>query len=352
MEVIRPMAPTTLIQEHTRRPIASQSKTDEGTDLSIIFVNWNSFAYLAESLESIYSKANEQGWQIIVVDNASFPDESLKIRSRFPDIEFTRSEQNLGFAGANNLGFQRSNGRHILFLNPDTRVLGSAVESMLARLKALPDAGVVGCKLLNSDGTVQTSCVQRFPTVLNQLLEVDCLQKKWPTWRMWGIAPLYDDSRAFAPVEVVSGACLMIRRDVFQQAGLFSKKYFMYSEDVDLCYQVQARGWRIYYTSDASVIHHGGGPSQAHKGGQWVAVMQRRAIFSFLVATRGGLYATVYRAAMAFSAVIRLVLLASMLPFERDSKREFTSRSARKWMGVLKWAVRQDQGIAGSDRGK
>src|SRR5581483_7165036 len=158
-------------------------------------------------------------------------------------------------------------------------------------------------------------------------LDFDFLRLRWPHWKIWGIQSLLSNSEITAKVEVVSGACLMIRRDVFEAAGMFSRDYFMYAEDVDLCYQVRRLGWNIYCTNDASIVHHGGGTSVSRKGNAWIAVMQREAILKFCHRTRGRLYAAVFRVSTVLNAVLRLSALAFIFPFQRSTARFQTGSS-------------------------
>ena len=138
--------------------------------LSIVIVNWKSADFLRKCLQSIFANASDMSLEVIVVDNASFDGSAELVEREFPGVHFVQSKENLGFAGANNLGVRSAKGRNLLFLNPDTEVIGTALERMSSFLDATPDAGAVGCKLLNTDGTVQTSCIQPFPTILNQAL--------------------------------------------------------------------------------------------------------------------------------------------------------------------------------------
>src|ERR1019366_1850950 len=229
-------------------------------DLSVIFVNWNSADYLRDAVASVRQHTSGISYEIIVVDNASprGAGESEILERQLSDVTLIKSAQNLGFAGANNLGFRQSSGRNILFLNPDTKLTSPAIRQMLLRLDTLPNAGIVGCKLLNGDLSLQTSCVQTFPTILNQVLDTDYLRLRWPNCRLWGTASLFSQSPDPAEVEVISGACLMIKREVFERVGCFTEDYFMYAEDLDLCYKVHRAGFRNYYVKEASLIHYGG----------------------------------------------------------------------------------------------
>ena len=131
--------------------------------LSIIFVNWNSVDYLRDCLSSIYEFTRGVEFEIIIVDNASPEPNVDDLGKEFAAIRIEKSAQNLGFAGANNLGFLKSTGEFVLFLNPDTKLISPAINDLLEKIQTLPNAGVVGCKLLNSDGSTQLSSIQRFP---------------------------------------------------------------------------------------------------------------------------------------------------------------------------------------------
>src|SRR5262249_27559071 len=278
-------------------------------DLSIIIVNWNSAAYTLACIASIRAAAPRVAYEIIVVDNASSEDSADKLQQA-PDIQLIRSTTNLGFARANNLGYQHSSGDVLLFLNPDTSVLGSAIDRMYEVLVSSEKLGIVGCRLLNSDHTLQTSCVQAFPTILNQVTDIEALKIRFPGVRMWGISTLFQPVTDFALVEVVSGACLMIRRNTFEGVGLFTTDYFMYCEDVDLCHKVAAAGNETGYVPDAMIVHHGGQSSkQARTSSSFADVLGREAIRTFLAKRRGSAYAKTYTCSIFFAALVRLGLL-------------------------------------------
>src|SRR5579862_1099128 len=160
-------------------------------EVSIIFVNWNSADYLRDCLASVYATTQNIQFEIIVVDNASSEPGLDAVAQQYPEAKIIASETNLGFAGANNVGFRHSTGKYILLLNPDTKLLGPSIEIMVRHLKALPDAGIVGCKLLNSDLSVQITSIQKFPTILNQVLDAEYLRLRWPGFPLWAIAPLF-----------------------------------------------------------------------------------------------------------------------------------------------------------------
>jgi GT2 family glycosyltransferase len=314
--------------------------------LSIIIVNWNSLDYLRACLRSLACDQQAPPFEIIVVDNCSLVDPTAVFRDEFPSITVIRSENNLGFSAANNLGFRSSSGKYLLFLNPDTEIIGSALSTLTSCIAELPDAGILGCTLLNSNGTLQTSCIQRFPTILNQLLDFDFLRSRWPRWPIWGIAPLFARPAIPVAVEVISGACLMMPRHVFERIGGFNETFFMYAEDVELCYRTSAGGYKVYYTGQARVIHHGGGSTKSRTGNSWVAVMQRRAILQFCRQAHGASYAATYRAAMILSSIVRLAILALLRVLSLFSATEPSSYNSAcaKWTSVLRWALGLEPG--------
>jgi GT2 family glycosyltransferase len=312
-------------------------------ELSIIIVNWNSLGYLRKCIRSVYEHARGASFEIVVVDNAS-PEPGVEIlNEEFPDVSIIKSAVNLGFAGANNLGFRKSSGEFVLFLNPDTELVDNAFATMLLKAKSLADAGIVGCKLLNSDLTVQTSCIQTFPTIPNQLLDYEFLRLRWPNCSFWNIGPLFSDSDEAASVEVISGACMLMRREVFERAGMFTEDYFMYAEDLDLCYKVKALGLRNYYVGKAKVIHHGGQSSNRMNVSNWATIMKFKAVHKFCVKWHGSLYGWMFRAAMGSAAIFRLLLLLLMKPWPANESRKHTIEHATsKWLAVLKWSYGVD----------
>jgi GT2 family glycosyltransferase len=302
-------------------------------DVSIIYVNWNSVDYIRESIRSVYEHASGQlRCEIIVVDNSSPAGNVDTLKEQFPEITLVKSAKNLGFAGANNLGYKSSSGENLLFLNPDTKLVSSAIDAMARNLRALPDAGIMGCRLLNSDLSLQTACVQTFPTIVNQVLDNDYLRGRWPNSPLWGVGPLYTDDGKPAKVEVVSGACLMIKREAFEKASLFSEDYFMYAEDLDLCYKVVRAGFSNYYTGEGTVIHYGGKSSEPESA----TVMKWRAIPRFCDKNRGRFYGTAFRIAMACTAVVRLAILKFISVFgNRSEERPELQSAFAKWRTIL-----------------
>jgi GT2 family glycosyltransferase len=307
-------------------------------ELSVIIVNWNSLAFLRECLASLYRHIQEISFEVIVVDNASPEGRVDDLLQEYPNLSIIKSPVNLGFAGANNLGFKSSSGDYVLFLNPDTEITDGAVQIMLEKAKSLPDSGIIGCKLLNTDLSVQTSCIQTFPTISNQLLDNEYLQLRWPNCSLWNIGPLFDKTLQPAEVEVISGACMLVRRDNFAKVGMFSEEYFMYAEDLDLCYKMTRRGLKNYYVGEAEVVHHGGTSSSQTKINQWSTLMKLEAVKKFCTKTRGEFYGAQFKVAMGCAAVGRLSVLALLRAFRSGPGKLSLDRASSKWSAVLKWS--------------
>jgi GT2 family glycosyltransferase len=310
-------------------------------DLSIIIVNWNSKDYLQKCISSILDNTLGIEFEIIVVDSASFDGCGEMLKQQYPQVLFIQSEKNLGFAGANNLGFQNSSGRNLLFLNPDTEVIGTAINHMFQFLDSRADAGAVGCRLLNSDKSIQTSCIQPFPTIVNQMLDIEMLKLLTPKLKIWGIAPLFSTNDSPEQVEVISGACVMVKRNVFEDIEQFSEEYFMYSEDIDLCYKIKKKGYGIFYSGGgAAIIHHGGGSSNQHPVKDMNIVLMRESVFKFFKKTRGEFYARRYKISMTLTAIIRLSILTIIIVLNPIIRiKGNVNQPLRKWKKIFSWSV-------------
>ena len=309
-------------------------------DLSIIIVNWNSKEYLRKCIASILAMTHGIEYEIVVIDNASFDGCDEILRQYYPQVQFIQSDQNLGFARANNLAFEASSGRNILFINPDTEIKSSAIEILHKELTSLPYAGIVGAKLVSDDGSVLVNCIQVFPTILNQMLNIDLLRNCKPLSRLWGMRSLLYGSKIPKEVDVVSGACLMIKRSLFEKVGMFSDDYFMYSEDVDLCYKIKKSGSKVYYVPNAVVVHYGGASSSQSNVSNFSNVMLLESRWRYFRKTRSLSYCLLYRSMMFCVSVIRicLMLFVSLTQCKRK-KPSSIDTVLMKWKGRLSWTL-------------
>src|ERR1700722_7577230 len=302
-------------------------------ELSIIFVNWNSVKWLQECIPSIQEYTHGIEYEIIVVDNASPEGGVDALKEEFPDIVLIKSKENLGFAGANNLGFRESKGECVLFLNPDTKLVNPAINFMLQGLRSLPGAGIVGCKLLNGDGSVQRGSIIKFPAILNQVFQYEGLRLRWPSFPLWDIGPLFSTSKEPARVEAITGACMMMRREVFEKVGMFSEEYFMYAEDVDLCWKITRAGFPNYYLGEGNIIHYGGVSSPR----EWQIVAKVKAELRLCENFHGHIYGFFFRIALAVNAVIRYFLAGALYLFGRAcGKKNAPNNALSKYRATLK----------------
>jgi len=223
-------------------------------DLSVVIVNWNARDELGKCLRSI-READSDSTETIVVDNASLDDSVEMVRREFPWVRMIRNAENVGFARAGNIGIEAARGRYILLLNPDTEIEKGAFPALVRFGDENPDVGIFGPKILNPDGSLQYSC-RRFPTLKAALFRYTLLGRLFPRnaytrdYRMtdWD----HSDPR---DVDWVSGAAMVIRRELLDDIGPLDERFFMYCEDVDLGYRAKQAGWRVAYYPQATVVH-------------------------------------------------------------------------------------------------
>jgi N-acetylglucosaminyl-diphospho-decaprenol L-rhamnosyltransferase len=229
-------------------------------DLTVIIVSWNVRELLRRCLESL---ALDRGtMDVIVVDNASTDGSPDMVRTDFPHVRLVRNDENHGFPAANNQGLGLSQGRTLLLLNPDTEVVGDALATMVSHMDAYPEVGALGPQLRYPDGSLQSSR-RRFPSLSTALVESTVVQEWWKDNRIlrrYYMSDTPDD--AIQPVDWVVGACLMVRRQAYEQAGGLDEGFFMYSEEMDWCRRIKDAGWEIVYLPAATVIHHEGKSSE------------------------------------------------------------------------------------------
>ncbi len=229
-------------------------------DLSVVIVSWKVKALLERCLISVLASCQHSALscEIVVVDSGSSDGSPEMVQERFPAVQLLATGVNVGFTKGNNLGVTRSHGRYILLLNPDTEVLGDALQAMLNCMDRYPDIAVVGPRLLRPSGQVQSSR-RRFPTLATAFLESTILQEWFPRNRVlarYYIQDRPDDQEQ--DVDWLVGACLLLRRQAWDQVGPLDEGFFMYSEELDWCRRAKSAGWRVVYVPSASVVHHEG----------------------------------------------------------------------------------------------
>lgn len=305
--------------------------------LSVIIVNWNSRDHLQRCLTSLEHHVRFPLHEVIVIDSGSQDGCGAMLAREFPAVRFLQSPENLGFGRANNAAAHCATGTHLLLLNPDTELVDDAVTRLVAAARELESVGAIGGRLLQPNGTVQTSCVQALPTVWNQFLDAEWLRRLTPRARLWGIAALGAEGSDPVEVEAVSGACVLIERQRFEEVGGFTDSFFMYGEDLDLCHKLRAEGWRNYHVPTARIVHYGGGSSSRAPSG-FSTVQMRESVHHFFQLRHGRAMALAYRVTTAVAACCRLALIGPLLPLGRRVVTHGTE-SWVKWAVILRWSL-------------
>ena len=283
--------------------------------VSILIVNWNAGVYLQSCLATLYAQPPIARFEVIVIDNASTDGSPARLAEAFPQVVCQVSQHNLGFARANNQAAALAQGEYLLLLNPDTLVSRGAIDHMVRYLQAHPEVGAVGPRLLNADGTLQTS-VERLPSLF----------REW--WRLFHLDALYPVSRyRLAPsalaarrVEVINGACLMLRRADLPPPGLFDEDYFVYSEEIDLCDRLRQAGRELHWLPEVTVTHLGGRSTRQAAEAMFLELYRNKVLF--FRKRRGRLSASVYKSVLLMAAATRFGLgqLVRVLPLPQRER--------------------------------
>jgi GT2 family glycosyltransferase len=307
--------------------------------LSVIIVNWNTKQLLLDCIKSIFEQKQDFPLEVIVVDNGSSDGSVAAVAQRFPQTRLITNQDNVGFAKANNQAIRIAYGEYILLLNSDTLILGDALAQMVRFLDAHPEAGAVGCKLLNADGALQLSACN-FPDLSTLVFETLYLDKIFPRSRLFGRYYLtYWDHNDIREVHYVSGACLMVRKRTIEQVGLLDEDYFMYAEEMDWCYRMKKLGWKVYYLPTAEVIHYGGQSSKAIPAETFQYHL--RSLLLFFRKHYGLRCAMVARFIILFNVITRLFVLqiSYLNSVGSPSKRGRVLRDLRVYKEALKWVL-------------
>jgi N-acetylglucosaminyl-diphospho-decaprenol L-rhamnosyltransferase len=230
-----------LIQVHEAQP-----------DMSIVLVCWNNKDYLEPCLHSLYDGNLQSIFDVVVVDNGSTDGSQAMLQSEFPQVQIIQNEGNVGLGRASNQGIEATCGRYILLLNNDTLVDGPSLDALVEFLDATLDAGAVGGRLLNSDGSFQAGYAD-FSTLSEEIMIATHLGEL-----LWDGYPSHKDSEKVKVVGWLSSACLLVRRSAIEKIGLLDEEYFIYGDEADLQYRIKQAGWKVYYLPFVNTIHYGG----------------------------------------------------------------------------------------------
>ncbi|MEM1069552.1 MAG: glycosyltransferase family 2 protein [Planctomycetota bacterium] len=225
-------------------------------DVSIIIVNWNTRSVLQTCLRSVVSNLSGVSAELIVVDNGSTDGSPEMVSAEFPSVRLIANTDNRGFAAANNQGFQVARGKHVLLLNSDTEVLGDVIQKSLAYLEQYPQVGVMGCRVLNSDRSVQLTCSQ-FPSLINLGLLASGLSR-FSRPKFCGRYQLRSWNRdSERDVDTVTGCYMLVRREALDEVGTLDEDFFFYGEETDWCKRFIQAGWILRFAPVGEIIHHG-----------------------------------------------------------------------------------------------
>jgi GT2 family glycosyltransferase len=277
-------------------------------ELSIVIVGWNAKHYLELCLESLEESPPRRTMEILVVDNASADGSAEMIEARFPHVKLIRSTENLGFSKGNNVAIRQCQGRYIALVNPDVIVLPGCLDALADFLDRNPKVGNVGPRVLNPDGTLQSSC-RRFPTLWNNFCSTTALAKAFKGSSFFaGEHMFYFPHDRRMAVDVIVGCFSMIRREAFDAVGLLDEDLFMYGDDVDWCRRSWNAGWEVVFFPGAQAIHDRGKITAPYP--VRFAVAQQRSVIHYWKKHHSFLGVLGIRGIMLFRHLLRYVLAA------------------------------------------
>ena len=311
-------------------PSAPARPTAARFDLSVVIVNYNTERLLRPCLDALHASAGDLRLQVIVIDNASRDGSTALLEAYEPPCTLIRNTVNVGFGRANNQALPLIEADHVLLLNTDAFVPPDAIASTLAFMRSRPDCGVLGVKLIGSDGELQPSC-RYFPTPLNSFLLRTGLSRLFPGVRL--IDDMAWPHDRLRECDWVPGCYYMVPTAVLTAVGLFDPRFFMYFEEVDHCKAVKAAGWKVMYFPDTSVVHLGGESAKSTGSvtsvGKQISVLQMESELLF------------FRKHLGVPGVLAAVLLnalADTYVAAKDAVRRAQSRhasAAAAWRNVV-----------------
>ncbi|MBV6479470.1 MAG: hypothetical protein HGGPFJEG_02244 [Ignavibacteria bacterium] len=230
------------------------------TDVSVVIVNYNVKDLVDNCISSIY-KANSGKYaiEIFFVDNNSIDGSADHITAKYPEVKVIRNDVNIGFSKANNMALKLASGKYLLILNPDTLLEEGTFERLIEFCGRHIDAGAVTSKLILANGKLDSACRRSFPTLSVALSRITGLSKLFPKSKIFGKYNLtYLDENITHETDAICGAFMFIPKKVLEETGLFDEDYFMYGEDLDLCFRIKKKGYKIYYFPEVTTIHFKG----------------------------------------------------------------------------------------------
>jgi N-acetylglucosaminyl-diphospho-decaprenol L-rhamnosyltransferase len=231
--------------------------------LDVVIVSYRCGPLLRRCLQSVREHAPARGVRVTVVDNASGDGTADVVRREFPEVKLIALDENVGFSAANNLVLRDSGAEYVLVLNPDTKLSAGTLETLLRLMDADSRIGIAGCRLVQEDGTLDHAARRSFPTPASALGHFLRLGRsdRAPAPLAAYRAPEVSEG----PVDAVNGAFMLMRRAMLDEIGLFDEGYWMYMEDLDLCYRAAQAGWTTWYEPSVEAVHIKAGTSGHHR---------------------------------------------------------------------------------------
>ncbi len=232
-------------------------------NLSIVILNYRTFELTRDTVNSVLRYSYPFSYEIIVVDNASGDDSLIKLQDYFKDkVKFIESKENNGFAAGNNLALRQVKSDYVLLLNSDTVVWENTLENVYSYMEQHTDVGACGCRVRLESGELDKACKRTFPNVKNSFFRLFHIPNKSQDDN-YNLTDLPDDE--VYEIDCLTGAFMFIRDRALEDAGLLDETFFMYGEDIDLCYRIKEAGWKIVYYGKNSITHFKGASSKKQK---------------------------------------------------------------------------------------
>jgi GT2 family glycosyltransferase len=238
-----------------------EKSRESAHELAVVVVNWNTVDLLSRCLRSLCETPGSQP-RVVVVDNGSSDGSPEMVEREFPQVDLIRNPDNRGFAAANNPAMRRGAEPSVVRLNSDTEILGDALGASIRYMNDHAEVGVMGCRVLNPDGSLQPTCFS-YPSLINVFLMASGLHRlPWPHSLGRGRLDHWarDDER---DVEVVTGCFLLARREAVEEVGLLDESFFLFGEETDWCHRFLIRGWSVRFAPVGEIIHVGGGSTSS-----------------------------------------------------------------------------------------
>lgn len=327
-----------ILSGQNRNQRSNKDKVLTGNVLvSIVIVNYMTRDYLSTCLKSIF-KEDSIAYEVLVVDNGSNDGSTEMVEKEFPTVQLIKNRTNTGFAKANNDAIKCASGKYILILNPDTELVGTALQKLIEFMEEDADVSAVGGKVFYPDGRVQVSCGS-FPSIGSaclggQLLNI-IFRKLFPNSNFFGacgITPEELDKRH--EVETLLGACVILRKSVLDRVGLFDENMFMYFEECDLFHRIKKNGGKIMFIPDAAIIHHAG--SSSSKNIRKAVSYYQNSLVYYFVKNHSLKKINLFKISVMISVILKFIfLLPAYIFINKKKKADLKTKIKWQWYTFL-----------------